>query len=91
MKLLQCVATQPRGGGRSNCCNAPPQCLGALGSASAAVQCHSNCAQWAVEVVQCTFTLLHGRRKYNCCNAMPHCTGVVGRGFRARHRQTTRR
>ena len=41
MKPLSCAVTLPKGTGQCNCCNALPQCLGARGSATPAMHCHT--------------------------------------------------
>ena len=60
MELLQCTATLPVGSGLWNSCNALPNCLGAVGSGTAARHRQTACGKWAVELLQCTATLLGG-------------------------------
>ena len=45
--------TPPGGSGKWNSCNALPHRLGAVGSATPAMHCHTAWGQWAVELVQC--------------------------------------
>ena len=42
------TALQPGGSGQSNSCNALPHCLGAVGSGTHVMQCHTAWGQWAV-------------------------------------------
>ena len=53
MELLQCTATPPGGSGRCNSCNTLPHYLGAVGSVTPAMHCHTAWGQWAVERLQC--------------------------------------
>ena len=39
MDLVQCTASLPGGSGQCNSCNTLPHCLGAVGSATAAMHC----------------------------------------------------
>ena len=39
VELLQCTASLPGGSGQCNSCNAPPRCLGAVGSGTLAMHC----------------------------------------------------
>ena len=41
VELLLCTATLPGGSGQCNSCNTLPHCLGAVGSATPAMQCHT--------------------------------------------------
>ena len=75
---LQCTATMPGGSGQCNSCNALPHCLGAMGSGTPAMHCHTSWRQWVVELVQCTTMLSWGSGQLNSCNALPHCLGAVG-------------
>ena len=80
LQLLQCTASPPWGSGQWNSCNALPQGLGAVGSATSAKQCPTACRQWAVQLLQCTASMPSGSRQCNSCNAPPHCLGAVGSG-----------
>ena len=62
LQLLHCTATLPRGNGRWNSCNAQPQLLGVLGSATPAM--HQLTA--------------FGSGQYNAYNALPHSLEAVG-------------
>ena len=99
-QLLQCTASLPGGRGQCNPCNALPHCLGAVGSATFAMQCltalgavgsgtpamHRLTAwgQWAVQLLH-TASLPWGSGQCNSCHAVPHCLGAVGSGTRAIH------
>ena len=85
MQLLQCTASLPRGSGRCNSCNALPQCLGAVGSATPAMHCLTAWGQWTVQLSQCTASLPGGSGQCNSCNALPHCLGAVGSATPAMH------
>ena len=52
VEIVPCSATPPGGGWKSNGCNAPPHCLGAVGSGNPITHCHTTCRQWAVELLQ---------------------------------------
>ena len=69
VQILQCTASLPGGSGQWNSCNALPDCLGAVGSATPATHCLTAWGQWTVE-------LLH---------ALPHCLGAVGSATPAMH------
>ena len=86
--LLQCTASLPGGSGQWNSCNAPPHCLGAVGSATPALHRLTALGQWAVTLLQCTTSLPGGSWQWNSCNALPHCLGAVGSGTPAMHRLT---
>ena len=75
---LQRTASLPGGSGQSNSSNALPQCLGAVGSATPAMQCLTAWAQWTVEFLQRTATRPRGSGEWNAYNALPHCHGAVG-------------
>ena len=51
MQLLQCNASLPGGSGKCNSCNALPQSLGALGSATLAKHGLTASRQWAVQLL----------------------------------------
>ena len=67
------------GNGQWNSCDAPPQCLEAMGGGTFATHCHTALGQWATEVLQFTATLPTGSGEWNSFNALPHCLGAVGR------------
>ena len=84
-------------------CNALPHCLGAVGSGTHVMHCHTawghgqwnSCnapphylGAWAVELLQCTTTLPRGSEHWNSCNTLPHCLGVVGSATLAIHCHT---
>ena len=54
VQLLQYTAAPPGGSGQWNSCNALPHCLGAVGSATPAMQYPTARGQWAVQLLQCT-------------------------------------
>ena len=76
VQLRQCTASLPWGSGQSNSCNALPNCLeavgsatpamhcltawGAVGSAASAMHCLTALGQWAVDLLQCTALLPGG-------------------------------
>ena len=78
-ELLQCTATPPAGREQCNSylgtvssggsCNALPPPLGAVGSATPAMQCFT---AW-------------GQLQWNFCHALLHFPGAVGIGTRAMH------
>ena len=84
--LVQFTASVRGGSGRSNSCNALPQCLGAVGSGIFAMHCLTVWGQWAVEFVQrwevqfleCTALGPGGTGQCNSSNARRHRLGVVG-------------
>ena len=100
-QLLQCTASLPRGRGQCNPCNALPHCLGAVGSATPAMQCltalgavgsgtpamHRLTAlgHWTVQLLPCSASLPGGSGQWNSCNTLPHCLGAVGSATRAMH------
>ena len=84
MQLLQCTASLPGGSGQWNSCNALPHRLGAVGSATPAMHCHTAWGQWAVELLQCTATPPGGGGQWNSCNTRAHRLG--GRGVLPRRR-----
>ena len=51
--LPQYTAPLPGGSGQWTSCNAPPHCLGAVGSGPPAIHCPTAWGQWAVGVVWC--------------------------------------
>ena len=51
-----------RGNGQWNSCNAPPYCLGAVGRATSAMQCHTAWGPWAMKLLSCTMSLPRGAR-----------------------------
>ena len=53
-----------------------PQRLGAVGSATPVMHCHTAWGQWAVEGLSCTATLLRGSGQRNSCNALPQAVAV---------------
>ena len=59
-----------RGSGQCNSCNELPHCLGAVGSATLAMHCHTSWDQWGnvTPAIHCT-----------------HCLGAVGSATRAMH------
>ena len=91
VELLQCTASLPGGSGQWNSCNALPHCLGAVGSATPAIQCRTAWGQWVVEPLQCTALLPRGQWAVDLlqCYAHQHggtgspAQGVVGVFFRA--------
>ena len=84
MQLLSCTASLLVGSGQCNSCNAPPHCLGAVGSGHPAMYCLTAWGQWAVQLLQCTATPQAGGGQWNSCNARAHQLG--GRGIPARRR-----
>ena len=54
MQLLQCTASLSGGSGQCYSCNALPNCLGAVGSATPAMHCLTAWEQLAVQLLQCT-------------------------------------
>ena len=50
----------PGGSRQWNSCNTLPHCLGAVGSATPAMHCHTAWGHWAVELQSCAATLLRG-------------------------------
>ena len=85
VQLLQCTATSPGGGGQWDSCNTLPPCLGAVGSATPAMRCHTGWGRWAVELLRCTASLPGGNGRCYSCYALPHCSGAVGNGTPAMH------
>ena len=81
---MQCTATLPGGSGQWNSCNTPSHCLGAVGSATPAMHCHTAWGQWAVQLLQCTATPPGGGWQWNSCHARAHQLG--GRGVLPRRR-----
>ena len=77
MELLQCTPSVPGDNGQWNCCNKLPHCLGAVGSATLAMHCHTAWAHWALKFLSCTATLPGGSGQWNSCNVPPHCLGAV--------------
>ena len=87
-----------------NSYHALPHCLGAVGSATPAMNCLTAWGQWAVELLQytaslprasgqwnsciCNTSLLRGNGQRSSCNALPHCLWAVGSGAPALHRHT---
>ena len=63
VQLLQCTATLPAGSGQCNSCNALPHCLGAVGSGTPVMHCHTPQGQWAAELLQRTPSLPRGSRQ----------------------------
>ena len=51
---------------------------GAVGSATPAINCHTACGEWAVQLMQCTATPPGGRGQWNSYSGLPHCLGAVG-------------
>ena len=47
--------------------NAPPQCLGAMGTETHVMHGRTAWGQGAVELVQCTAIVLVGMGEWNCC------------------------
>ena len=84
---LQCTASLPWVSGRCNSCNTLPHCLGAVGSATPAMQCLTAWGQWAVQLqlLPRTASLPGGSRRCNFYNAQPHCLGAVGSATPAMH------
>ena len=78
VQLLQCTSPLPGGSGQCNFCNTLPHCLGAVGSATPAMQCLTALGQWASELLQRTASLPGSSGQCNSCNALPHCLGAVG-------------
>ena len=88
VEAVSCTASQPRGNGRCNSCNALPHYLGAVGNATFAMHCHTawsgtnvlRCltapVHTVVELLQCTVTLLRGSGQRNSGNALPHWPGM---------------
>ena len=85
VQLLQCTATPLWGSGQWNSCNTLPRCLGAAGSATSAVHCHTALGQWAVALLQRTASLPGGSGQWHSCNTLPHCLGAVGSATPAIH------
>ena len=75
---LRCTATLPRSSGQCNSCDAFPHYLGALGSGTPTMQCHSAWGQWAMKLLQSTATVPWGSGQCNLCMARPHCPGGSG-------------
>ena len=51
VQLLQYTAALSWGSGECNSCNAPPHCLGAMGSATPAMHCLTAWGQWTVQLL----------------------------------------
>ena len=85
VELLQCTASLPGGSGQRNSCNTLPHCLGAVGSATPAIQCLTAWGQWAVQPLQYSAALLGGSGQWNSCNALPHYPRAVGSATPAMH------
>ena len=52
--LSQCTTTLPRGSWTCNSCNALPYCLGAVGSRTPVMHCHTAYGRLVVSLLQCT-------------------------------------
>ena len=61
VELLQRTASLPGGSGHWNSSNAPPHCLGAVGSGTPATHCLTAWGQWAMELLQRTTPLTGGQ------------------------------
>ena len=90
VELLLCTATLSGGSGLWNSCNALPHCLGAVGmgavgSGTPVMHCHTAWGQWAAQLLQCTASLLVGSGHWSSCFAPPHFLEAVGRGTPAMH------
>ena len=98
---LQCTTSLRGGSGQWNSCNTLSHCLGAVGSATAmhcltafgavgsgtaAINCHTASGQWAVELMQDIASLPGGSGQWDSCNTLPHCRRAVGRTTPSRHR-----
>ena len=68
-ELLQCTASLPGGIGQWSSCHAMPHYLGAVGSATPAIHCHTAWGQWAVEILPCTDTPPGDNGQWNSSNA----------------------
>ena len=65
--------------------NAPPHCIGAVGGATLAMQCHTARGQWAVQLLHCTASLPGGSGQWNFCNALTRSLGALGGATGAMH------
>ena len=88
MELLLCTALPPVGRRQCNSCQAPPHCLGPIGSGTPITCCHSAQGQRAVELLQWIAAMHGGSGQCNSCNTLPHCLGAVGNATPAMHRHT---
>ena len=70
MELLQCIASLPGGTGQWNLCNALPHCLGAVGSATPPMHCHTAWGPRAVELLQCAAHQLGGSHAQEAVDAL---------------------
>ena len=78
VELTRCTASLYGGSGQCKACNALPHCLGAVDSATPAMQRPTACGLWALEPLQRTASLPGGSGQWSSCNALPHCPGAVG-------------
>ena len=85
VKLLQCTAALPGGGGLWNSCHAVQHCLGAVGGGTPAMRCLTALRQRAVQLLQYTAPLHGGTGQWSSCNALPYCLGAMGNGTPAVH------
>ena len=76
------------GSGQWNFCNALPNCLGPVGSATRAMHCLTTWRQWAAQLLQCTASLPGGSGQWSSCFAPPHCPVAVGCGTPVMHCHT---
>ena len=60
MGLLHYTTSLPGGSRHCNSCNATPRCLGVVGSATRAMQCHNAWEPWVVELLQSPGPLARG-------------------------------
>ena len=80
-----CSLSLPGGSGQWDTCCTLPHCLGAVGSGTPAVHCHTAWGQWAVGHLLYTATLPGGSGQWDTCCTLPHCRGAVGSGTPAVH------
>ena len=85
VKFVQYTASLLGGSAQCNSCNAPPDCLGAVGSTTRAMHCLSSCGQWVVELLQCAASLNGGSGQWNSRIELPHRPEAVGSGTFATH------
>ena len=101
VKPLQCTAPLPGGSGQWNFCHTLPHCLGAVGSGTPAMHCHTALGavgsgppamhglnawgQWAVQLLQYTAALLGGSGQCNSRSALLHYPQAIGSATPAMH------
>ena len=78
MEPLQCTASPREGSVHCNSCRAVPHCLGAKGSGTPAMHCHTALGpwgQWAVQLLQRSASVPWCSGHCHSCNALPHRLG----------------